>query len=319
MGACRQFSARKELLAKKPPGSAAKPRFPPGNRVPRAPLPSALRGRVDCPAGIRAQNSPRQHFFPASPMRKSRPSGELAIITRGGLISRGLKTSNACRQNNALGRCLAKTPEGHKAITGLRIKIPRPRGAQSHDGPGSQTPPERQRIHESKPQKEKAGSKVPFLLYGSIPWENESRPRPRRGCTPSSPSRTHGRRGATRAGSTGRKWHVPAQEREPAAPTPLGKALGKVPVPFPSGAAKKEGADPEAGPLASGICQRKRPGTRHPPGPRPRRRGRRSATAPCSKRCLSPFREGDAYFRSTRSFSAMRRRNAAMSQRTICS
>ena len=168
-------------------------------------------------------------------------------------------------------------------------------------------------------KKEKAGSKVPFLLYGSIPWENESRPRPRRGYTPSSPSRTHGRRGATRAGSTGRKWHVPAQEREPAAPTPLGKALGKVPVPFPSGAAKKEGAGPEAGPLASGICQRKRPGTRHPPGPRPRRRGRRSATAPCSKRCLPPFREGDAYFRSTRSFSAMRRRNAAMSQRTIWS
>ena len=263
-------------------------------------------------------------------MRKSRPSGELAIITRGGLISRGLKTSNACRQNNALGRCLAKTPEGHKAITGLRIKIPRPRGTQCHDGPGSQTPPERQQIHESKPQKEKAGSKVPFLLYGSIPWENESRPRPRRGCTPSSPSRTHGRRGATRAGSTGRKWHVPAQEREPAAPTPLGKALGKVPVPFPSGAAKKEGAGPEAGPLASGICQRKRPGTRRDRGPggagaaQQRPRAQKGACplsehAPLSERRLPPFREGDAYFRSTRSFSAMRRRNAAMSQRTIWS
>lgn len=125
MGACRHFSARKELLAKKPPGIAAKPRFPPGNRAPRASLPSALRGRVDCPAGIRAQNSSRQHFLPASPRGKSQPSEKLAIITRRGLFSRGPKTSDACRQEYALGRCLAKTPEEeHKAITSPRIKIP---------------------------------------------------------------------------------------------------------------------------------------------------------------------------------------------------
>ena len=120
-----RFLRAKSFWPKKPPGIAAKPRFPPGNRAPRASLPSALRGRVDCPAGIRAQNSSRQHFLPASPRGKSQPPEKLAIITRRGLFSRGPKTSDACRQEYALGRCLAKTPEEeHKAITSPRIKIP---------------------------------------------------------------------------------------------------------------------------------------------------------------------------------------------------
>lgn len=124
-GRLPSFFCAQRAFGKKPPGIAAKPRFPPGNRAPGASLPSALRGRVDCPAGIRAQNSSRQHFLPASPRGKSQPSEKLAIITRRGLFSRGPKTSDACRQEYALGRCLAKTPEEeHKAIRSPRIKIP---------------------------------------------------------------------------------------------------------------------------------------------------------------------------------------------------
>ena len=123
-GRLPSFFCAQRAFGKKPPGIAAKPRFPPGNRAPGASLPSALRGGADCPAGIRAQNSPRQHFLPASPRRKPRPSEKLAAITRGGLFSRGPKTSDACCQECAPGRCLAKTP----------------RGAQRHDEPANQRP-----------------------------------------------------------------------------------------------------------------------------------------------------------------------------------
>ena len=84
----------------------------------------------------------------------------------------------------------------------------------------------------------------------------------------------------------------------------------------------EEGAGPEAGPLASGICRRKRPGGADAAQQRPRARKGAcplSEQAPLSEKCLSLFRGGGAYFRSTRSFSAMRCRNAAMSQRTIWS
>ena len=78
-----------------------------------------------------------------------------------------------------------------------------------------------------------------------------------------------------------------------------------------SGSAPAPGTRRDRGPGGAGAAQQR---PRAQKGACPL-----SEHAPLSERRLPPFREGDAYFRSTRSFSAMRRRNAAMSQRTIWS